>query len=83
MLPERARPTSRYGADVVVAGGPTRSASVRRGSTAVPPAAAVVIVVHDAARPLARPALFRAVLAALADRQAARAPSAPCRWPTP
>ncbi|MHB1964051.1 MAG: 2-C-methyl-D-erythritol 4-phosphate cytidylyltransferase [Acidimicrobiales bacterium] len=56
----------RFGADLVVAGGPTRSASVRRGLAAVP-AEAEVVVVHDAARPLASPDLFRAVLAALAD----------------
>ncbi|MFP5320201.1 MAG: 2-C-methyl-D-erythritol 4-phosphate cytidylyltransferase [Acidimicrobiia bacterium] len=53
------------GADVVVAGGATRSASVRAGLVAVP-ASAAVIVVHDAARPLASPALFAAVVAALA-----------------
>jgi 2-C-methyl-D-erythritol 4-phosphate cytidylyltransferase len=48
----------------VVVGGDTRSASVRRGLAAVP-AAAEVIVVHDAARPYAEPALFRAVVAAV------------------
>ena len=47
-----------------VAGGPTRSASVRAGLAAVPPDAAV-IVVHDAARPLADPALFGRVIAAV------------------
>lgn len=55
-----------FGADVVVAGGASRSASVRNGLAAVP-ATAAVVVVHDAARPLAGPALFRAVLAPLAD----------------
>jgi 2-C-methyl-D-erythritol 4-phosphate cytidylyltransferase len=55
----------RHGADLVVAGGPTRSASVRAGLAAIDPAA-VVVVVHDAARPLASPALFKAVLDALA-----------------
>lgn len=53
-------------ADVVVAGGPTRSASVRAGLAAVP-ASATVIVVHDAARPLATRALFAAVVAALEE----------------
>lgn len=48
------------GADVVVAGGGTRSGSVRSGLGAVPDDAAVVLV-HDAARPAASPALFRAV----------------------
>ncbi|MGH8988405.1 MAG: 2-C-methyl-D-erythritol 4-phosphate cytidylyltransferase [Acidimicrobiales bacterium] len=52
------------GADVVVAGGETRSASVRRGLSHVP-LQADVVVIHDAARPLASPALFAAVVAAL------------------
>jgi 2-C-methyl-D-erythritol 4-phosphate cytidylyltransferase len=51
--------------DVVVGGGPTRSDSVRNGLSAVPPEADT-IVVHDAARPRATPALFAAVVAALA-----------------
>ncbi len=46
--------------DAVVAGGATRSESVRAGLAAVPADAAVVLV-HDAARPLASHALFRAV----------------------
>lgn len=53
-------------ADVVVAGGATRSASVRAGLAAVPDAATVVVV-HDAARPAASAALFRAVIAAVLD----------------
>lgn len=65
VLPEGST-DSPYGADRVVAGGPTRAVSVRQGLEAVPPEARVVIV-HDAARPLARPALFAAVLGALAD----------------
>src|SRR4051812_19020029 len=40
------------GADAVVAGGATRSESVRAGLAAVPDGAAVVVV-HDAARPAA------------------------------
>jgi 2-C-methyl-D-erythritol 4-phosphate cytidylyltransferase len=55
-----------HGADAVVAGGPTRADSVRCGLAAVP-ADAAVIVVHDAARPLASPALFAAVVAAVTD----------------
>jgi 2-C-methyl-D-erythritol 4-phosphate cytidylyltransferase len=51
-------------ADAVVTGGTTRAESVRCGLEAVP-AEADVIVVHDAARPLAPPALFAAVLDAL------------------
>lgn len=53
-----------HGADVVVAGGSTRSASVRAGLAAVDEGAAV-IVVHDAARPLASPLLFGRVVAAV------------------
>jgi 2-C-methyl-D-erythritol 4-phosphate cytidylyltransferase len=56
--------SGRHGADVVVAGGPTRTESVRRGLAGVP-ADAEVIVVHDAARPLATTETFVAVLAAL------------------
>jgi 2-C-methyl-D-erythritol 4-phosphate cytidylyltransferase len=54
-----------HGADAVVAGGATRSASVRHGLAAVP-ADAEVVVVHDAARPLADAGLFDAVVAAVA-----------------
>ena len=52
--------------DAVVAGGATRSASVRAGLAAVPDDAEM-IVVHDASRPWASPALFQAVLAAVQD----------------
>jgi 2-C-methyl-D-erythritol 4-phosphate cytidylyltransferase len=52
------------GADRVIAGGSTRAASVRRGLAAVPDNAGV-IVVHDAARPLASAELFRGVVAAV------------------
>ena len=54
---------------------PTRAASVRAGLAAVPGDAAVVVV-HDAARPFAAPALFAAVVGAVA---AGRAPTAPSR----
>jgi 2-C-methyl-D-erythritol 4-phosphate cytidylyltransferase len=47
-----------------VSGGATRAASVRAGLAAVS-AHADVIVVHDAARPLATPHLFRAVIGAV------------------
>ena len=57
-------PRDRHGADTVVIGGPTRADSVRNGLAAVP-GDAEVIVVHDAARPLASPALFAAVVGAL------------------
>jgi 2-C-methyl-D-erythritol 4-phosphate cytidylyltransferase len=55
-----------HGADVVVEGGGTRTESVCRGVGAVP-ADAEVIVVHDAARPLASEDLFRQVIAAVTD----------------
>lgn len=51
-------------ADAVVPGGDTRSASVRAGLAAVPPEADVVVV-HDAARPLAPVAMFEAVVRAV------------------
>lgn len=57
-------PTRAWPADHVVIGGATRSQSVRAGLGAVP-AQAGVVAVHDAARPLARPALWRAVLEAV------------------
>lgn len=58
-------------ADAVVAGGDTRSASVRAGLAAVPDDAAVVLV-HDGARPLADHGLFRSVVdAVLAGADAA------------
>jgi 2-C-methyl-D-erythritol 4-phosphate cytidylyltransferase len=50
------------GADLVVVGGPTRAASVRHGLERCD---AEIIVVHDAARPLASPALFHAVVDAV------------------
>lgn len=73
------------GADTVVAGGATRSQSVRCGLAAVPNDADV-IVVHDAARPLARAALFDAVVTAVspepdADGAAAGARAALCAVP--
>ena len=49
---------------VAVAGGATRAESVRAALAAVP-ADAEIIVVHDAARPLASPLLFAAVIAAV------------------
>ena len=63
-------------ADVVVVGGATRSDSVRSGLGAVPPDAEV-IVVHDAARPLASPELFEAVI----DAVRAGADAASCALP--
>jgi 2-C-methyl-D-erythritol 4-phosphate cytidylyltransferase len=51
-------------ADMTVPGGATRSASVRAG-LAVVPQDAKVIVVHDAARPLASAALWRSAIDAV------------------
>ena len=50
--------------DALVTGGATRAASVRAGLAAVSPGAEIVVV-HDAARPLATAALFEAVIAAV------------------
>jgi 2-C-methyl-D-erythritol 4-phosphate cytidylyltransferase len=69
-------PTFRDLADVVVAGGATRAASVRCGLAAVPDEAAV-IVVHDAVRPLASPALFREVVSAVVDGADGAVPAIP------
>ncbi|HMJ79133.1 MAG TPA: 2-C-methyl-D-erythritol 4-phosphate cytidylyltransferase [Iamia sp.] len=71
------------GADAVVAGGASRSDSVRAGLAAVPDTAAVVVV-HDAARPAAGPELFRAVVAAVRAGADAAVPGVPVvdslRW---
>jgi 2-C-methyl-D-erythritol 4-phosphate cytidylyltransferase len=57
--------------DAIVPGGATRSESVRAGLAAVP-AEADVVLVHDAARPLASHSLFRSVVdAVLAGADAA------------
>lgn len=61
------------GADAVVAGGESRSASVRNGLAAVPDEAGIVVV-HDAARPAASPALFQAVVDAVRAGAAAVVP---------
>lgn len=58
---------------VVVAGGPSRQASVANG-LAVLGAEVDVVVVHDAARALAPPGLFRAIVAAVAAGHVAVVP---------
>jgi 2-C-methyl-D-erythritol 4-phosphate cytidylyltransferase len=73
--------TSRVGhpepaVDVVVAGGPTRSSSVRAG-LAVVPDDVDVIVVHDASRPLASIELWRAVIASVLDGHDCAVPAIP------
>lgn len=65
-----------WDADVVVAGGSTRSQSVRAGLAAVPDSAEVVAV-HDAARPLARLSLWKAVLDAVLAGADGAIPAAP------
>jgi 2-C-methyl-D-erythritol 4-phosphate cytidylyltransferase len=68
--PAAGAPDSDFGADIRVDGGPSRAASVRAGLAAVPDDATVVVI-HDAARPLASPALFQAVVAAVTGRSGA------------
>ena len=63
-------------ADVVVAGGNTRSGSVRAGLQAVPDDAAIVVV-HDAARPVPVPEVWARVLAAVAEGADAAVPGVP------
>jgi 2-C-methyl-D-erythritol 4-phosphate cytidylyltransferase len=59
-----------------VAGGSTRAESVRNGLAEVPDDA-TVICVHDAARPLATPSLFDAVVQAVLDGADAAVPGLP------
>lgn len=59
-----------------VVGGVTRQASVAAGLAALAPGAEVVLV-HDAARPLASPALIQRLLAALAAGERAVIPGLP------
>ena len=69
-------PAADAGREGAVAGGATRSASVRAGLAAVP-AHVEVVCVHDAARPLATPALFAAVVQAIRDGADAAVPAVP------
>ncbi|MFM7064088.1 MAG: 2-C-methyl-D-erythritol 4-phosphate cytidylyltransferase [Actinomycetes bacterium] len=64
------------GADAVVAGGATRSESVRRGLAAVP-ATAEFVLVHDAARPLVTAAVCTRVVDALRSGATAVVPAVP------
>jgi 2-C-methyl-D-erythritol 4-phosphate cytidylyltransferase len=61
---------------VTVAGGSTRSASVRAGLAAVP-AAATHVLIHDAARPVPVTEVWQRVMAALADGAEAVVPVVP------
>ena len=59
-----------------MAGGATRSESVRNGLAVVPDSVAIVLV-HDGARPLASDSVFRGVIAAVADGADAAVPAVP------
>ncbi|MGI8663144.1 MAG: IspD/TarI family cytidylyltransferase [Acidimicrobiales bacterium] len=61
------------GAHRVVAGGASRSASVRAGLAAIPDDADIVVV-HDGARPLASIEIFHSVIAAVVDGADAAVP---------
>jgi 2-C-methyl-D-erythritol 4-phosphate cytidylyltransferase len=69
-------PPADTGREGGVAGGATRSESVRNGLAAVPPEATIVCV-HDAARPFATTALFRAVVDAVRDGADGAVPGTP------
>lgn len=69
-------PAAGVQAQVTVVGGATRAASVRAGLTAVPDEAEVIMV-HDAARPLATSGLFKAVLDAVASGADGAVPGLP------
>jgi 2-C-methyl-D-erythritol 4-phosphate cytidylyltransferase len=60
----------------VVAGGSTRSESVRAGLAAVP-ADATIVCVHDAARPFASVELYRSVIGAVSDDADGAVPGLP------
>lgn len=75
VLPE-SPPQIDLGVAATVRGGETRADSVRSGLAAVPEAAQIVVI-HDAAHPLASKALFRAVIAAVEGGAAAAVPVLP------
>jgi 2-C-methyl-D-erythritol 4-phosphate cytidylyltransferase len=62
--------------EAAVEGGASRADSVRAGLAALPPATDIVVV-HDAARPLASAALFEAVLGAVRGGADAAVPAIP------
>jgi 2-C-methyl-D-erythritol 4-phosphate cytidylyltransferase len=76
VLPADEVDAHRSSADHVVAGGATRSASVRCGLSVVPDDATVVAV-HDAARPLADAAVWSAVIGAVQAGADAAIPAVP------
>jgi len=73
--PSAVNDTSRHaGSQFVVAGGSTRATSVRAGLAQVPKEAAIVVV-HDAARPLASEELFNLVIRAVKNGADAAVPA--------
>jgi 2-C-methyl-D-erythritol 4-phosphate cytidylyltransferase len=76
VVPPDAADAAEPSVSAVVAGGGTRSDSVRHGLAAVP-ADAEVVVVHDAARPVPVPAVWDRVLAAVAAGADAAVPAIP------
>ena len=77
VLPESQLAGEDFGFDtVVVAGGTTRSESVRRGLAAVPDEATIVCV-HDAARPFASETVWHRVVGAIVDGAAGAVPGVP------
>ncbi len=76
VVPAERRDAEEPHADVVAVGGATRSASVRAGLALVP-ADVDVIVVHDAARPLASSRLWREVIGNVKEGHDAVVPVVP------
>jgi 2-C-methyl-D-erythritol 4-phosphate cytidylyltransferase len=72
-------PSLQAAADVVVPGGATRIDSVRAGMRMLEEDSddSDIVVIHDAARPLASAGLFRAVVAAVADGADGAVPGLP------
>ena len=68
--------SARLAADAVVAGGPSRAASVRTGLAAVPDDAAIICV-HDAARPLAGADIYNRVIHEVRSGAAGAVPVVP------
>ena len=76
VVPSEVLVQCRHRATFVVPGGATRTASVRAGLEAVPEQA-VVVVVHDAARPLSRAPVWDAVIEAVRRGADAAVPCVP------
>lgn len=77
VLPESQLDAENFGSGtLVVAGGTTRSESVRRGLAAIPDEATIVCV-HDAARPFASETVWHRVIGAIVDGAAGAVPGVP------